>query len=75
MKKITINLVNGKIISSVLANKEADELMDQYYKLCCVDIDDNCFELSLKDEMDHLENILVPFRNILYISCRNDHES
>jgi hypothetical protein len=70
MKKIQLVLTNGVKIVSILPDREADKLMDQYYKLCEGELS-GPFELTQKDESDKLENLLLPLGSILYISCRD----
>ena len=70
MKKILVVLNNGAQISSVLDNDVADKTIDQFYNLCSANIDDNCFELSVRNELEKLEHTLIPLRSILYVSCR-----
>jgi hypothetical protein len=70
LKKILVVLNNGAQISSVLDNDTANKTIDQFYNLCSSNIDDNCFELSVRNELDKLEHTLIPLRSILYVSCR-----
>ena len=63
-------LNNGAQISSVLDNDTANKTIDQFYNLCSSNIDDHCFELSVRNELDKLEHTLIPLRSILYVSCR-----
>lgn len=70
MKKVTVTLISGAQLSSVVQYSEANALMDQYYQLCSGGLDDMCFEFSIKNESDKLENALMPVKNILYITCR-----
>jgi hypothetical protein len=70
LKKILVVLNNGAQISSVLDNDTANKTIDQFYNLCSSNIDDHCFELSVRNELDKLEHTLIPLRSILYVSCR-----
>lgn len=72
MKKILVILNNGVQISSVMENEIANQAIDQFYNLCSNNLDDRCFELSVRNELDKLEHTLIPLRSILYVSCR-DH--
>lgn len=63
-------LNNGAQISSVLDNDIADRAIDQFYNLTAANIEDHCFELSVRNELDKLEHTLIPLRSILYVSCR-----
>lgn len=70
MKKILVVLNNGAQFSSVLQDDVADSLTNQFYSLSAGDIDDRVFEMSLRNESDKLENLLIPIRSILYIQCK-----
>ena len=70
MKRILVVLTTNAQFSAVLPDDEANGLMDQFYKLCSIEVDDHCFEMSIKNESDRLENLLIPIRSILYIQCR-----
>jgi hypothetical protein len=70
LKKILVVLNNGAQISSVLDNDIADRAIDQFYNLTAANIEDHCFELSVRNELDKLEHTLIPLRSILYVSCR-----
>jgi hypothetical protein len=70
LKKILVVLNNGAQISSVLDNDTANKTVDQFYNLCSSNIDDHCFELSVRNELEKLEHTLIPLRSILYVSCR-----
>lgn len=70
MKRILVVLTTNTQFSAVLPDDEADSLMDQFYKLCTIEVDDHCFEMSIKNESGRLENLLIPIRSILYIQCR-----
>lgn len=63
-------LINGASITTVFEPKDADRVMDQYYNLCAGNIDDNCLEISARNELDKLEHTLVPMKSILYVSCK-----
>jgi hypothetical protein len=69
MKKITVSL-GDKDIVSILSNKGADDIMDQFYKLCSGELLDQCLDISVNNEEEHLENVLIPLKNIRYISCK-----
>lgn len=75
MKKITVILINKGIITTTIEDKDGDEIMNQYYQLCSEQLDDNCFEISVKNQEGKLDNLLIPIKNILYVSCTNDYLS
>ena len=70
MKRILVVLTTNAQFSAVLPDDEANELIDQFYKLCSIEIEDQCFEMSLRNESGMLENTLIPIRSILYVQCR-----
>jgi hypothetical protein len=63
-------LNNGAQFSAVLQDEAADSLTNQFYCLCTGDIGDNLFEMSIKNESEKLENLLIPIRSILYVQCK-----
>ena len=73
MKIVSIMLTNGNKIVSVLDRLNADNIMDQYYELCSGQIDDSCLELAITEGII-CETILIPFKNVYYISCKEFHE-
>jgi hypothetical protein len=70
LKKLLVVLNNGAQLSSLMESKDADQSMDQFYAVCSSNIDDNCFEICVKDELGKLEHTLIPLRSILYVTCR-----
>ena len=70
MKKILVVLNNGAQVCSLMEPEAADKSMDQFYGLCSSDIDDNVFEICVRDELGKLEHTLIPLRSILYVTCR-----
>ena len=72
MKKLLVVLNNGAQVSSLMESKEADAYMDQFYSLCSANLNDNCFEVCVKNELGKLEHTLIPLRSILYVACK-DH--
>jgi hypothetical protein len=73
MKTISIMMTDGKKIVSIMDRVHADNIMDQYYDLCSGQIDDSCLELAIT-EGKTCETMLIPFKNIYYISCREFYE-
>lgn len=70
MKKISLTALNNAQFNAVLPDGDADAMMDQFYSLSTIDISDHLFEMSIKNETGKLENLLIPYRSILYIQCR-----
>lgn len=64
---------DGKRIVSIMDRLHADNIMDQFYDLCSGAMDDACLELAIT-ENNICETILIPMRNIYYISCKEFHE-
>lgn len=69
MKRITVSLGDKEIVS-ILSDKIADSIMDQFYRLCSGDLSDQCLDISVNNEEEHLENVLIPIKNIRYMSCK-----
>lgn len=70
LKKILVTLTNNTQFGAVLPDKEADSLIDSFYNTCQDEVSDTLFEMSIKNESDRLENLLIPIRSILYVQCR-----
>ena len=75
--KVTITLKNQKDILVYLDKQSAVNLVDQFYDLCSGQLDDNCFEVVIRNDNGN-EYILIKAAEILYVQskefCEDDEE-
>lgn len=70
--KILIMLEGGIRISCYIDKKTSNEILDQFYKCCSGDLEDDCLEFNSKNESNQKEKILIKTSKILYIQVVNE---
>lgn len=66
MKKVTVSLVNGTTVSSVMDKKMSDEILDQFYKISTGELT-GCLEFHTRDENGYIQNALISFDKITMV--------
>ena len=72
--KVTITLKNFKEILVYLDKQSAVNLVDQFYDLCSGQLDDNCFEVFIRNDSGN-EYILIKADEILYVQSKEVFEN
>jgi len=71
--KVTITLKNQKDILVYLDKRSSVNLVDQFYDLCSGQLDDNCFEVVIRNDHGN-EYILIKADEILYVQSKEVFE-